>query len=472
MLKFIPFYFFLLLFISPISYSSVHGQSQERITIERTDSLRGFTIDGLRVNRLFGNVRLRDRERVFVSDSAYLFPDIDKFQAWGNLQITGSKDIIWANELRYTAQNDLAELIGQVVISQDSLSLQSEYARYNFDTEIAEFPEKIQLNDKRSILIADGGLFFSNADSALFVGNIQLADSSSYLEGDTLRYNRLSREYWISGSIFGKSEPDSIQFSGSMIYGDSTGYKRIVGDAIIEKIANAESDSSFYTAQIIEYFRENDSYSVKATGEATLWSREYAARADSVWFNKASNLAELLGLARIWKDRLELSGNRLEIYLSDSLVDSIKAFSDPFIVMEDSLHGRLHQLSGEMIEMYFDSTGIRTIEIPRNTQLLYFPLNDNDEADGAIRVQVQSISLRFEDNEIVDIIGFESPDGQYFEESDQVAQLRLDGFTYTPELKPNRPEIRPEPRLNKPDLDQMLIVLPRKYRLYLDSIKP
>jgi len=466
-----PFFFYLLFhFISLIS-SPVLAQSQERITIEKTDSLRGLTIDGQRVNRLYGNVRLRDRERVFTSDSAYLYPDIDRFQAWGNLQITGSKDIIWANELSYTAENDMAELIGQVVISQDSLTLQSGFARYNFNSEIAEFPQKIQLNDTKSLLIADRGLFYSKSDSAVFIGNIQLADSSSYLEGDTLRYNRLSGAFWVNGSIFGENESDSIRFGGAMIYGDSTGYKRIIGDAIIEKRSGTESDSSYYMAQRIEYFRINDSYRVKAYDQARLWSREYAARADSVWFEDETNTAELLGLARIWKDRLELSGGRLEIFLNNSSLDSIKAHFEPFIVLEDSTHGRLHQLRGEMIQMYFDSTGIRRVDIPRKTQLLYFPLNDDDKADGAIRVQVQSISLRFEDNEIVEIMGYETPDGEFFEEAEQVSLLRLEGFTHTPELRPNRPAIRPEPRLVRPALDQTIITMPKRYLRYLESIK-
>lgn len=463
-------YSVLILFI--LSNTVVVAQSQDRISIERTDSLRGLIIDGQRVNRLYGNVKLRDRERVFLSDSAYVFPDIDRFEAWGNLQITGEKDIIWANELRYTAQDDQAELIGQVIISQDSVTLQSRYARYNFNTEIAEFPEKIQLNDTRSILIADSGIFYSKRDSAVFIGNIQLADSSSYLEGDTLRYNRNSREFWINGTIFGLNEPDSIRFRGSTIYGDSTGYKRIIGDAIIEKVTGEESDSSFYFAQVIEYFRAgNDSYRVRANGQASLWSQEYAARADSVLFEEVLNKAELLGLAMIWKDRIQLSGGNIKLYLSNATLDSIKAIDTPFIVLQDSVHSRLHQLKGELMQMYFDSTGIRSIHIPRKTQLLYFPLNEDNKADGAIRVQVQSLSLTFENNEIIEIIGFETPDGEFFEESDQISNMRLDGFLYTPELRPNRPSIRPEPRLLRPDLDQQLITLPKMYLLFLDDTK-
>lgn len=471
MWKYISIYFCFVVILLEPGNSVVYAQSKDRITIERTDSLQGLMIDGQRVNRLFGNVRLRDRDRVFESDSAYLYPDVDRFQAWGNLQITGSKDIIWANELVYTAQDDIAELLGQVIISQDSLTLQSSYAKYFFNTEIAEFPDKIQLNDARSILIADSGIFYSSKDSAVFIGNIQLADSSSYLEGDTLRYNRTSQEFWIHGSIFGINEPDSIRFSGSMIYGDSTGYKQIIGEAIIEKVSGTEPDSSYYFAQMIEYYRDDDSYRVRAMGNASLWSVEYAASADSVWFEEEQNKAELLGLAKIWKDRLELSGSKLEIYLSNSTLDSIKAIRNPFIVMQDSVHGRLHQLRGEIIEMYFDSTGIRTISIPRKTQLLYFPLSDDDQADGAIRVQVQTLSIQFENNEIIEINGYEAPDGEFFEESDQVANLRLEGFIYTPELRPNRPTIRPEPRLKRPKLDQKLIVLPIMYLVYLERIK-
>lgn len=451
-----------------------NAQESDRITIERTDSLRSFVSDGTRVNRLIGNVRLRDRERVFESDSAYHFPDLERIEAWGNLRITGNRETIWADILEYTAGDDTGRLSGRVVIEQDSLTLFSSTAVYDFTNEIARFPDRLELKDYKSILLAESGIFYNQNDSAVFVGNVQLADSTSYLEGDTLRYKRDAGRFWMSGTIYGENSADSIRFVGSNIYGDSTGYKRVTGGALIEKLSGSQSepDTTYIDAGMLEYFRISDSYQVDAYDRASVFNVNYSARADSILYDDSTSTVSLKGMARIWQERLQLSAKRQRIHLNGSNVDSLLAYDNPFAVLEDSLTGRLHQLTGSMIHVRFDSSQVSQIDIPSNTQLLYFPINDAAEPDGAIMVRIGSMTIYFADGELDQIFGIESPDGEVYEESDGVDQMRLDGFQYEPELRPMRPAQRPEPRLRIPEREGNRFPLPPLYLLHLKQITP
>lgn len=447
------------------------AQESERITIERTDSLRSFVSGGTRVNRLIGNVRLRDRERVFESDSAYHFPDLERIEAWGNLRIMGNRETIWADSLEYTAGDDTGRLSGRVVIEQDSLTLYSTSAVYDFTNEIARFPRSLELKDYKSILLAESGIFYNQNDSAVFVGNVQLADSTSYLEGDTLRYKRDAGRYWMSGTIYGENAADSIRFMGSHIYGDSTGYKKVTGGALIEKLSGSEPDTTYIESGILEYFRMGDSYQVDATNSASVYNRNYSARADSIVYDDSTSTVSLKGLTRIWQERLQLSAKHQRIHLNGSEVDSLLAYDKPFAVLEDSLTGRLHQLTGSMIVVRFDSSKVDQIEIPSETQLLYFPVNESDEPDGAIMVRIGSMIIYFVDGELDQIFGIETPDGGVYEESDGVEQMRLDGFQYEPELRPQFPLLRPEPRLRIPKQDSERFPLPPLYKLHLNQIR-
>jgi lipopolysaccharide export system protein LptA len=447
------------------------GQDGERITIERTDSLRSFVSEGNRVNRLIGNVRLRDRDRVFESDSAYHFPDLDRIEAWGNLRVTGNKETIWADALVYTANDDIGRLNGRVVIEQDSLTLFSSIAVYDFTNEIAQFPRKLELKDLKSILLADSGIFYNQNDSAVFFGNVQLADSSSYLEGDTLRYKRDIGSFWMTGDIYGENREDSIRFHGSYVFGDSTGYKKVTGGAIIEKLSGSKPDTTNINAGVLEYFRLGDSYRVEAYENATVYNPGYAAMADSLSYVDSTSTVSLLGNTRIWQERLQLSAQKQVIYLADSEVDSLVADFSPFAVLEDSTTSRLHQLTGTMIMVRFDSSKVSQIDIPSETQLLYFPANDNDEPDGAIKVRIGSMSIYFVDGELDQIFGLDSPDGEVYEEEPGIDQLRLEGFQYEPELRPLRPTQRPEPRLNIPEWSETRFPHPPLYRLHLQQIK-
>jgi lipopolysaccharide export system protein LptA len=469
-MKILAYLVFVILTIA-ISPCAISAQTGDRISIEKTDSLRSFISDGTRVNRLIGNVRLRDRDRVFESDSAYHFPDLDRIEAWGNLRITGSKETIWADELTYTAADDTGSLNGRVVIEQDSLTLFSSTAVYDFTNEIARFPRSLELKDYKSILLAESGIFYNQNDSAIFVGSVQLSDSTSYLEGDTLRYKRDAGRFWMSGTIYGENVADSIRFMGSHIFGDSTGYKKVTGESLIEKLAGQKPDTTFIRAGVLEYFRLGDSYRVDAYVNSTVYNLNYAARADTIVYIDSTSTVTLGGDTRIWQDRLQLSAPSQTIFLDESDVDSLVANANPFAVLEDSLTGRLHQLTGASIIARFDSSQVSQIDIPSDTQLLYFPTNDDDEPDGAILVRIGSMSIFFVDGEIDQLFGLEATNGEVYEESPDVDQKRLEGFKYEPELRPLRPALRPEPRLTIPQRDEERFDLPPLYIRHIQQIK-
>jgi len=450
---------------------SSSAQGGERISIEKTDSLRSFTNGGIRVNRLIGNVRLRDRDRIFESDSAYHFPDLDRIEAWGNLRISGISQIIWADTLEYTAADDTGRLNGRVVIEQDSLTLFSSSATYNFTNEIARFPQRLELKDLKSILLADSGIFYNKLDSAVFVGSVQLADSSSYLEGDTLRYRRDAGRFWMTGNIYGENREDSIRFRGSYVFGDSTGYKKVTGFSVIEKLSGTKPDTTYIEAGALEYFRLGESYRVEAYENAAVFNINYSARADSIQYVDSTSTISLSGNSRLWQDRLQLSATRQMIFLSGSDVDSLLAQESPFAVLEDSLTGRLHQLMGLSITALFDSSKVKQIDIPAQTQLLYFPTNDTDQPDGAIKVRIESMSIYFIDGELDQLFGLDSPDGEVYEEEPGVDQMRLEGFKYEPELRPLRPLQRPEPRFIIPQRSELRFKHPPLYTQYLLHIK-
>ena len=449
----------------------VIAQSSERIQIERTDSLHSLLIGGQRVNKLIGNVRLRDRNRVFESDSAYHFVDRERIEAWGNIQIEGEKEIIWSDVMVYTAADDVGRLSGNVVLLQDSLTLFSTTVSYNFTDETATFPSKLQLIDSKSVLLADSGIFFNVADSAVFTGNVQLSDSTSYLEGDSLFYKRDSGTFNMRGQIYGENRADSIRFSGTTIFGDSTGYKRVENGSLIEKIGKNGADTTYVQASKLEYFRLKDSYLVDAYGNATVWNPDYSALADTIVYADSLSMVNLNGASRIWQKNLQLSSDRQFIYLNDTEIDSLVATSSPFAVLQDSVTSRFQQLSGTSLTVVFDSSEVDRIIVPSDTQLLYFPVNDLDEPDGAILIRMKYLELNFFDGEIDNMTGLESIDGSVYEEDDNVGLMKLDRFQWEPELRPMRPSQRPKPRLLQPIRDSNPITLPIRYRRYIDQTK-
>lgn len=444
-------------------------RAQERILIEQTDSLKSTVIEGQRVNRLIGNVVIRDRDRVFKSDSAYHYASLNTIKAWGSIHITSDKERIWADSMRYDANTDTGYLTGRVVIAQDSLTLFSAKVNHDFSKKISEFPAVLQLVDPNSLLKANQGYYYHEPDSAVFTGNIQLADTSAYLEGDSLLFKRLSKTFWMKGNIYAEDLKDSIRVWGKEVVGDSTGYKKISGKALIEKRTSA-SDTTFIKASEIEYLRKGDNYHVYAHQVAEVWNKDFSATADTILFENDVQRIRLMNLSKIWHQSLQLSAPLQELYVTDTSLDSLYSYKQPFFSFQDSLTGRIHQLRGDRILVYFDSSKVEQMNVSSKTELLYFPTNEDDQADGAILLRLEQLNIRFTENEIDVIEGNRAVDGEVYEEASKPASMKLEGFQWDPELRPLRPAQKPEPRWIKPSRSTYPIRLPQGYLNYLKQV--
>lgn len=451
------------------------GRSQSsdegRIHIQWADSMRSFIQDGARVNRLLGNVRLTDRDRSFSGDSAYHFPDTDRLKAWGNIEITGSNERIWTDILTYSSDDDTAILSGNVVIKRDTLTLFSTEARYSFDDEIARFPVPLQLYDGTTFLSATSGIYFSIPDSVAFEGDVQLSDSTSYSEGDHLIYRRKTGEYWFTGNVFAENRADSLKISAHSVFGDSTGYRKIDGNALIEK-AGVKTDTTFTYGDLVEYFRKDgDTYELRAIGQTWIWNLNHAARADTLVYTEDPDQLLLRGNTVIWREDLQLTAGEQSLFFTSGEIDSLHAKQAPFAALQDSATSRIHQLKGDRLSAYFQNTELLQIRIPENAEVLFFLSDSTNAPQGAIQTRMREIILFFEDGELADVKGTGHSEGAAYEEDQQPETLRLDGMRWEPENKPERPPVRPAPRFEKPDPDERIILLPRRYLIYLESIR-
>ena len=130
-------------------------------------------------------------------------------RAYGNIQIDTDSTNIWADSLYYFSNNDVSLLRGRVVIRQDSATLFGSQVDYNFETKEAVFPQGIRLEDKKGVLVARQGEYYEEQDSAVFRFDVQVQDTSQYVEGDSLfnGYARLSCPQPVSHLVVEPSDP-------------------------------------------------------------------------------------------------------------------------------------------------------------------------------------------------------------------------------------------------------------------------
>lgn len=441
-------------------------QAQTQVRLLFTESLRGETTDLGRVRILRGNVQMETDDLHIMADSVYQYLDRNFIDAFGNIQIRTENQMIWADSLRYNTLTDMSHFRGRVVVEGRSAQLFSREMIYNFLFEIAEFPQHIRLVDEAGTLQANRGFYFSLPDSAAFFGNVQLADSTQYAESDTLYAIRSAEFYQLRGNVFLEDFRERTRMRGLFSQSDSTGFRELRGDARLQRVNEAETDTTFLQAGRIEVINRDTLSLVNGFGDVRIWAERYASLSDESTYDDTTGLFRLTGNARLWQRDLQLSGDVIDIQLQDDEIEYLFAFPKPVAVTPDSITGRFNQIIGDSLWIFFDAGEISSMRVEPNSEMIIHERDENDRPEFAIQIAAERLLMFFGEAGIDSLKYFRTIEGRYLPEAQDPGSIRLEGFQYNPELRPLKPETWLMPSL-PPISEDPPFPLPARYLEFL-----
>lgn len=442
-----------------------YGLSQSRVQILQADQLEGFSGDLGPGRKLTGNVQLRIQDSMIEADSVFQYMDLDEIRAFGNIQVTTPRETIWSDRAIYNYLIDDSNFESRVIIVTENVTIFSTQAYYSFNSEIAQFPAKLRLEDERGILLADSGIYFSEQDSAVFRGNVQFADSTQYVEADSMFSNRVSEYYELHGRVFMLDTENRTRLAGDYAERDSLGRRLIKGDARLIRMNEEATDSTYMWAHLIEVTEHDTTFITQASDDVRIWSPEYSTRSDSSSYIDSTEDFYLIGNGNIWYQDIQLTGQHILIRFMDEALDRIDATLEPFAVFQDTLTGRLNQLRGDSIAVFFNDGDLNLITGRPDARIFYHMKNQDEEPDGGIELTAESAFMYFEDGELVDFKAYVNIDGIVHPESQDVLSKHLEGFVWTPERRPPVPVTILIQRLELIP-DDRPFDLPRRYLQY------
>lgn len=461
-------YFFLLFSGLMISFGfSRSANAQNRVNINQADQAEGVTIDGKTVRKILGNVILTTDEMVLESDSVYHYIDRNLLTAF-NIQIETENEMIWADTMYHDTETEISRLRGRVIVQSDQNMMFSDSIDVDMETDIATFEVPVRFEDQDGTLIAESGLYYQKVDSAVFRGNVQLSDTTQYIEADSLFMNRNSDLYEMFGQVFAHDYEDDVRFSGEYLYADSTGYRLLKKDAWLMEVSESKEDTTHLFAETIELTEEDTVSFMDAFGNVRMWSLEFSAVADTANYRDDLDQFILRSSPKLWHQNIQLSGPYTEAYMENDNIRFLTSYPRPIVVQEDSLTGRLHQMTGDTLNAYFEEGELERIRVFNNTEIIFHQRDENDEPDGLIElISAGPAVMYFEDGEFDFFKAQQNIDGSYLPEDSTNVQRRLDNFQWNPELRPERPDVQ-TPRL-PPIPEERPFELPPKYLRYLES---
>lgn len=416
-----------------IASSVFAQQSSERITVVG-DSLVGRVINGESIREVNGNVILKQ----------------------GNVIVTCNKTI------QNISRNE-AELIGNVVVVQDSLTLKTRSGFYFGNSKKTRSTTGLFLNDGKVTLTADSGEYFFDEDKAIFETNVTLVDSITTMTSDNLIYYQKEDRAFATGNVK-VTDQNSIIFADTLNHNRKTGYSIADGNVRIinpenhttvfsghlendlerkysfinenpvllqvDTTFNAENDSSkieridtlIIDAKIMEAFRDSTKL-FKAVDSVKILRAEFSSVNDITLLYRDTDIIITYKLKPdsseqpvLWYDNSQLTGDSVTIYLEDNRIHKLDVDGNSFMLSQnENYKERFDQTSSDSIKMYFKGNNIDRSEFFGNVYSFYF-MFDNENPNGLTKSTSNSAIIFFKDNAVDEVKLFGSPNSEYYPE--------------------------------------------------------
>ncbi len=114
----------------------VTAHAQKQVELLKADELEGGVINGVKVQKLKGNVQFKHNEALMYCDSAYQYSSKNTIDAWGNVQIVvvaANGIIITGNTLNYNGATSTGVIKGNVILKEGEKVSTSNVLKYKLN---------------------------------------------------------------------------------------------------------------------------------------------------------------------------------------------------------------------------------------------------------------------------------------------------------------------------------------------------
>jgi lipopolysaccharide export system protein LptA len=407
------------------------------IVLHYADEMQGTNTDSTSFRRCIGNVRLSQ----------------------GNVKVSCDRADHYITENR-------AVLIGNVVITQDTLVLKATEVKYDGNNGIADSYSGVKIINGNTVLTAENGVYSTRTYIAEFYKNVVIDDDSAKIFADKIIYNRNTGESKAFGTVLVKGKYTNIMLIGDSVkhypkrnYTIATGKPIMVQiDTVLDgrnqETRDNEDDSlfhnDFYDEDSRRVINKNEKIDSSSSREINNLSRSIkfdtltivsdtmetlrgenkeryifknrvemvrgnvVAKAMNAEYDKKGEIIRLDGMPIVWYDSTQLYADSTVIELQNNKLKQISAIGDAFAGSRDDTIRKnlINQLSGYIIKIKFWQDTILKIECIGHAKSLYF-MSDSAGTEGAARNSSDTIFINFQSGKADEIFWLSGVEGEF-----------------------------------------------------------
>ena len=449
--------------LSSLQMAPADTTGKERVIIEHVDLWRFDKEVNPDAQILTGNVVFKHDNALMYCDSALLYREANRFEAFGNVHIHQAQDTvdIYCNYLDYDGYTRLARLrelvqmeqgentlltdsldydrmsgiayyfdygsvadslnvlssvyaeystvdktavfYNDVVLQNDNFTLYSDTLHYDTNTKIATILGPTTIEGDSGIIYATRGTYRTEEDVATLLDRAEIVSGSRWMTGDSLIYDRPAHFADLYGSVILRDTAESMELRGNhVMYNDSTEYGEAIDHAYIYEYS--DSDHLFTGADRMQLIKVDSVNNIaKGVGNVRTWRRDAQAVADSMVYLTQDLVMKMYGRPFVWSGLSQVTGDSIRLFMKNGSVE--RALIGENAYMSQHLRNKYYnQMRGREVEAYFHEGEMDSVWTRGNAETIYFSENKDSIQTEQTHTQSSEILTQLENREVVRIL--------------------------------------------------------------------
>jgi len=480
------------------------AQKKSRVNIEHADSYKYNARIGEKIQRLIGNVVIRQDSTLFYCDSAYLDEANNSFEAFDNVHIKVNDTVdVYGGRLYYDGNSKIAELFDSVKLVDKNTILYTDHLIYNRNTKTAYYDLGGKIENADNVLVSKIGLYYTTTRTFHFQKDVVLTNPDQETYSDTLIYNTNNETAYFLGPTLMRGEEsmiycedgwydtknditqlkkrpsinnaeqtisaDSIYYDNKTMFGKAMGHVRIIDtlyriilsgkrgelwdskgmsyvtDSAVAITYDNEDSLFIHSDTMWMYFdEERQAKHMKAYYNVRFYRTNLQGKCDSMSYSMSDSTIRLYSEPVLWSGKNQLTSDSIFIAVSGNKADSLMMYSTAFIVSRDSTD-TFNQIRGKDMIAYFTDNDLSRISVNGNAQTIYYVREEDGYLIGVDVAEASGMMIRIKDSEIQTISYFSSVNEDMFPENQLTEEeTKLKDFSWQNLIRPtNKYDIFP-----------------------------
>jgi lipopolysaccharide export system protein LptA len=489
--------FFVAFHGSQFAFSQEGERGKGTILIEYADFLEGAEKRlGKNVQALKGDVKMRHHNTIMFCDSAIVFRDSNKVEAFGsihiiqndtinlygdklfydgneeiarvrdNVRLVNKKVVLTTNHLDYDRRDDVAyyfnggkivdesnELVSSlgfyyprseevnfkdsVVLTNPDYLMYSDTLKYFTRTEVVEILGPTDIVSDQNTIYSELGFYDTKKDEARLLKNNYIDGGEQTLRGDTIYYDRKKGFGEVFSSMELEDTANNVIITGNYgFYNELSERAMATRRAVLKQVYGA--DTLFLHADTLRADPVDDDPEnkiVRAFHHVQFYRYDLQGRCDSMVYDFRDSTNTFYHEPVIWAQGNQMTAGTIKLFTRNRELYKAEMIDNAFLIApEDTIH--YNQIKGKLMTGYFKENQLFKIDVDGNGQTIYYP-KDREYVIGVNRAESSNLTIFLDNRKVDTIVLRKKPSGNMNPPLVLAPEAtKLDGFAWLEEYRP------------------------------------